>query len=100
MHHDDEVIRVTDELPVTQPLSAPLVAAVAIRFPLGRDMLVQYRPAILASSGERTPPCGVPVMVSSRSPDWFMTLDFRNDFTSELVRLSLIRPLRRSINAV
>src|SRR5690625_3578070 len=36
MHHDDKVIRVTDDLPVAQPLSAPFVAAVAIWFPLGR----------------------------------------------------------------
>lgn len=39
-------------------------------------------------------------MVSYRFPDWFMIPVFKSAFTSELVRLSLARPLRRSINVV
>src|SRR6266496_5546799 len=55
---------------------------------------------MLASSGERIPPCGVPDVVSSRSPTFVMMPDFRNAFTSAQTRLSLILTRRRSINAV
>src|SRR2546427_12421928 len=55
---------------------------------------------MLASSGERIPPCGVPVRVSSRSPSSVKTPDFRNAFTSAHTRLSLILTRRRSIKAV
>lgn len=55
---------------------------------------------MLASSGERIPPCGVPVSVSSRSPEVVMTPDFKNAFTSVQTRLSLILARRRSFRAV
>src|ERR1019366_8877025 len=56
--------------------------------------------AILASNGERIPPCGVPVSVSSLSPSSVRTPDFRKAFTSAQIRLSLILARRRSVKAV
>src|SRR5699024_3862352 len=50
------VIRVTNEIPVAQPLSAPLVAAVTVRSHWARACSSSAVRAILASSEERTPP--------------------------------------------
>ena len=55
---------------------------------------------MLASSGERIPPWGVPVIVSSRSPSAVMTPALRNALTSASTRLSVIRARRRSIRAL
>ena len=55
---------------------------------------------MLASSGESIPPCGVPVSVSSRSPEVVMTPDFRNAFTSPRICLSLIRCRIRASSGV
>ena len=55
---------------------------------------------MLASSGERIPPCGVPVMLPSRDPVAVRTPALRKDFTNARTRLSLIRARSRSINAV
>src|SRR4051812_49656421 len=45
----------------------------------------------LASSGERIPPCGVPVTVSSATPTSVRTPAFKKAFTSASTRLSAIR---------
>ena len=55
---------------------------------------------MLASSGDKIPPCGVPVSVSSRSPAVVMTPAFRNAFTNPSTRLSAILRRTSPINAV
>ena len=54
---------------------------------------------MLASSGDKIPPCGVPVGVSFRSPVRVITPAFRNAFTSASTFLSLTLIRTRSINA-
>lgn len=56
--------------------------------------------AMLASSGESIPPCGVPVRESSRLPVQVMTPALRNALTSAQAFLSLILARRRPIRAV
>jgi hypothetical protein len=53
-----------------------------------------------ARAGERIPPRGVPVNVSSRSPEAVMTPAFKNALTSRRTRLSLIRRRIRSSSGV
>ena len=46
---------------------------------------------MLASSGDKIPPCGVPVLVSSKSPSSVMIPALRNALTRASTRLSLTR---------
>ncbi len=46
---------------------------------------------MLASNGDKIPPCGVPVCVASREPVVVITPALRNDLTSLVTRLSPIR---------
>ncbi len=52
---------------------------------------------MLANSGERIPPCGVPVIVSRLRPSSVRTPAFKNAFTQPRTRLSPIRPRTRPI---
>lgn len=54
---------------------------------------------MLASSGDKIPPCGVPVQVSSRLPVVVMTPALRNALTIVKTFLSVIRARILSINA-
>ena len=53
----------------------------------------------MASSGERIPPCGVPVMLSLAVPLSVRMPAFKNAFTSASTRLSPTRARTRSIRA-
>ena len=55
---------------------------------------------MLASSGDKIPPCGVPVIVPSVVPTVVSTPAFRNALTSASTRLSPILHRSRSIKAV
>lgn len=55
---------------------------------------------MFASSGDKVPPCGVPVQVPSRVPVVVMTPALRNVLTSPSTRSSPILPRTRSINEV
>ena len=54
---------------------------------------------MLANTGERTPPCGVPVLVSRVIPSSDRTPDFRNALTSPTTRRSAIRSRTRASSA-
>ena len=54
---------------------------------------------MLASSGDKIPPCGVPVWVASRVPMVVITPDLRNALTSPSTRLSPIRARTLPISA-
>lgn len=54
---------------------------------------------MLASSGERIPPWGVPVIVSLQAPSSERTPARRNAFTKAKTRLSAIRCRTRSMRA-
>src|SRR5690348_14046388 len=54
---------------------------------------------MLASSGDRIPPCGVPVSEFSGTPVSVMTPAFRNALTRASTRLSVTRSRTRSIRA-
>ena len=102
----DEVVRVADDPPVRQALARPSAARRywspssppgchgACRCSSSTDS------AMLASSGDRMPPCGVPVSVSSTSPSSVRIPALRNALTSRSTRLSLTRGRTRSIRAV
>ncbi len=62
-------------------------------------MFISTLSAMLASSGDRMPPCGVPVAVSLRVCSSLRMPAFRNAFTSASTRLSAIRARTRSIRA-
>ncbi len=55
---------------------------------------------MLASSGDKIPPCGVPVIVPSVVPTVVSTPAFRNALTSASTRLSPILHRSRPIKAV
>ena len=55
--------------------------------------------AMLKISGDRMPPCGVPVRVSRCSPSSVSTPALRKAFTSASTRLSLTRARTRSMTA-
>lgn len=54
---------------------------------------------MLANSGDKIPPCGVPVGVSLRSPAGVVTPAFKNTLTKASTFLSLILIRTRSSNA-
>ena len=54
---------------------------------------------MFACSGDKIPPCGVPVCVASREPVVVITPALRNDLTSRSTRLSPIRCRTLPINA-
>jgi hypothetical protein len=54
---------------------------------------------MFASSGDKIPPCGVPVWLSLSWPSWVKMPAFRNAFTSARTRLSATRWRTRSIRA-
>ena len=56
--------------------------------------------ATLLSSGERIPPCGVPVTVSRSTPSSVRMPALQNAFTKPRTRLSAIRCRTRAISAV
>jgi hypothetical protein len=56
--------------------------------------------AMLKISGDRMPPCGVPVWLSRRSPSSVKIPALRNALTSPRTRLSLTLARIRSIRAV
>jgi hypothetical protein len=55
---------------------------------------------MLASSGERMPPWGVPVMVSWVAPSWVRMPALQNALISARTRLSAIRHRTRAKSAV
>ncbi len=55
--------------------------------------------AMFANSGDKIPPCGVPVCVASRVPMVVITPALRNALTSPSTRLSPILCRTRSIKA-
>ena len=55
---------------------------------------------MLASSGDKIPPCGVPVSDSCMWPVSVMIPAFRNPFTNAKTRLSFTLARTRSIKAV
>ena len=56
--------------------------------------------AMLASSGDKMPPCGVPVSDSSKLPVSVMIPAFKKAFTNATTRLSFTLARTRSIKAV
>jgi hypothetical protein len=55
------------------------------------EVLVEHAQGDVGSSGDRMPPCGVPVIVSLTPPSWLRMPAFRNALTSTRTRLSAMR---------